>query len=578
MNLNNNISSKTGKDLEEDQYHQASTSDFSGYPTNANDDILKGLFGIEYADCAYNLSSPIQDEVLKNNLSEMSSEDLNKQDGTCATKTWNNKGDHDQVDTVTTSYCSTRNSFRGEVCDVAEEEAVDAVHNVTNDDYEEAHNSAFCVSTGAMSSNEPEKMVSNLGDFHCKYDCFPLMGITKESDKVDFNAAMSVDNITSEIEAQFSSGLQLRDEMSLDLCNYNDKEGKEMTHNDQVTTDLTSSSGVQPSSELIDLHNNGNQLSPVSTDQFEENLNVTPLVSQATGSPGAGPSSAPNSMSSLPASITEFYRDLEMSSFPEMDQYMNTFYNNTEYPSTGTSLATAINVRVPVPSAGTATALNVSMPVPSARTRKKRVSKREAARAASRAEQRRERMLAELANKHQISDDQLLRLRPKKQRRAARFEKPVPSRFCHVCSRTPKNVQLTVCSNIRRGICRKVVCEKCFIRYGYGDFNKAKSGENEFLCPHCCNVCPGRAQCGTYQRINDRLRVNRLKQGTPKCSKIRRSRRRRDGEDPDNTLAIVNNPILHDEFHEGTNPPSPTGVSMSENDYLNDFNPDSMEH
>lgn len=153
-------------------------------------------------------------------------------------------------------------------------------------------------------------------------------------------------------------------------------------------------------------------------------------------------------------------------------------------------------------------------------SRKKKVSKREAARAASAAEQARQREIALLAKSKQISDDELLRLKPKKQRRAAKFDKPIPSRFCHVCSRTPKNVRLAVCSKIKEGICRKVICEKCFDEFGYGDFEAAlETGTSSWCCPHCSDKCPDRAQCRTYQRINDRLRVNRLKQEKPKGRK-----------------------------------------------------------
>eukprot|EP00737_Agarophyton_chilense_P003205 gb/GEZJ01003724.1/.p1 GENE.gb/GEZJ01003724.1/~~gb/GEZJ01003724.1/.p1 ORF type:complete len:665 (-),score=96.24 gb/GEZJ01003724.1/:72-2066(-) len=112
----------------------------------------------------------------------------------------------------------------------------------------------------------------------------------------------------------------------------------------------------------------------------------------------------------------------------------------------------------------------------------------------------------------ELSDEELLRARPKKKRRAAKFDKPVPSRFCHVCSRTPKNVRLATCARIRAGTCRKVVCEKCFERYGYGAFGAALGDDARWLCPHCRGDCPQRAQCRTYQRINDRLRVTRLRQ------------------------------------------------------------------
>lgn len=105
----------------------------------------------------------------------------------------------------------------------------------------------------------------------------------------------------------------------------------------------------------------------------------------------------------------------------------------------------------------------------------------------------------------------LLLMKPKKCRKKAKFDSPVASRFCHICSRTPKNVRLAVCKKICDGVCRKVICEKCFVDYQYGNFEEAITFK-EWLCPHCSGICPKRAQCGTYSRINDKLRVTRLKQ------------------------------------------------------------------
>lgn len=159
--------------------------------------------------------------------------------------------------------------------------------------------------------------------------------------------------------------------------------------------------------------------------------------------------------------------------------------------------------------------------------RKRKLSKRDMAKLMTAAESAREQRIAHLAQTKQISDDELLRLKPKKQRRAAKFDKPVPSRFCHVCSRTPKNVRLVKCCRIREGTCRKVICEKCFAEYKYGDFEQAlKTEMTEWMCPHCLGKCPERAQCRTYQRINDRLRVSRLKQEKPRSGGGRIRKRR----------------------------------------------------
>jgi len=126
-------------------------------------------------------------------------------------------------------------------------------------------------------------------------------------------------------------------------------------------------------------------------------------------------------------------------------------------------------------------------------------------------------------------DINLLGVNPKKTRRPARFDKPVPSRFCHICSRTPKNVQLAVCSNIKEGTCRKVTCLKCFDKYDLGPFDQALLTQtSSWKCPHCIGACPPRAQCRTYQRINDRLRLDRLSQARPKLGRRPRSSSRRD--------------------------------------------------
>ena len=143
---------------------------------------------------------------------------------------------------------------------------------------------------------------------------------------------------------------------------------------------------------------------------------------------------------------------------------------------------------------------------------KKRMSKREAARIALQKERKRDATLRQMVKDKTITDDELLQLKPKKKRRAAKFEKPRASRFCHVCSRTPKSVRLVTCANIQTGTCRKVVCIKCFETYNLGDFEAVEKGTQEWPCTHCTNQCPERAQCKTYQRTNDKLRLKRLKQ------------------------------------------------------------------
>lgn len=206
-------------------------------------------------------------------------------------------------------------------------------------------------------------------------------------------------------------------------------------------------------------------------------------------------------------------------------------------------------------------------------TRPRKMSKREAAKAATAAALAEELRLAHLAKTKQITDDELLRLKPKKKRRAAKFDRPVPSRFCHVCSRTPKSVRLAVCSKIKYGTCRKVICEKCFQLYGYGDFDAAKkTNETDWLCPHCKGKCPPRAQCRTYQRINDRLRISRLKQERPRGRSSKSSRHSHvqkdsfDGSDEEEVDAQTS--------ENGSNPGAETEVQddemILEDSYMND--------
>lgn len=145
--------------------------------------------------------------------------------------------------------------------------------------------------------------------------------------------------------------------------------------------------------------------------------------------------------------------------------------------------------------------------------RRKKISKREAAKATAAAALAYNRALAYLASTNQITDEELLRLKPKKTRRAARFDNAVPSKYCHICSRSPKNVRLAACTKIKLGTCRKVICEKCFGQYNFGNFEAALNiTTSTWVCTHCTESCPSHAQCINYQRVNDQLRIQRLKQ------------------------------------------------------------------
>lgn len=62
-----------------------------------------------------------------------------------------------------------------------------------------------------------------------------------------------------------------------------------------------------------------------------------------------------------------------------------------------------------------------------------------------------------------------------------------PSRFCHICLRRAERVALMACSRLRSGLCRKVVCEKCFAEFGY-DWEAAASPRSGWTCTHCRQV------------------------------------------------------------------------------------------
>ena len=107
-----------------------------------------------------------------------------------------------------------------------------------------------------------------------------------------------------------------------------------------------------------------------------------------------------------------------------------------------------------------------------------------------------------------IGDVEDLMQKPQK-RKQAKFLKPIASRYCHICARTPKTVSNVVCAKMKTGYCRKVVCEKCFNDYGW-DWKAANEPNSNWVCPHCLGKCPKRAQCHTYSKTNNRLRVKRI--------------------------------------------------------------------
>lgn len=93
-------------------------------------------------------------------------------------------------------------------------------------------------------------------------------------------------------------------------------------------------------------------------------------------------------------------------------------------------------------------------------------------------------------------------------RRGKFYQNATPSSHCHVCARTAKAVQFAVCARLQAGLCRKVICDKCFSRNNW-DWDAAVNDAN-WTCAHCRGVCPpGRSQCFIYARVNRRRETKR---------------------------------------------------------------------
>lgn len=81
-------------------------------------------------------------------------------------------------------------------------------------------------------------------------------------------------------------------------------------------------------------------------------------------------------------------------------------------------------------------------------------------------------------------------------------------------------MDVAVCSKIEDGLCRKVVCEFCFDKYGWdrtvlddvkrakeqakngGEVQPLKGRKRRWQCPHCLGICVAKAQCNTYGKTN----------------------------------------------------------------------------
>jgi hypothetical protein len=118
-----------------------------------------------------------------------------------------------------------------------------------------------------------------------------------------------------------------------------------------------------------------------------------------------------------------------------------------------------------------------------------------------------------------------------KQRR--HYRQARSSKYCHLCARHERIVEMVSCGNLSTGLCQKSVCRKCFSSYGLDweaarmcalhlwqnnpsfdqrggtevvvadggrQCNSSGSPDELWLCPHCLNTCPSRAKCYAYNR------------------------------------------------------------------------------
>lgn len=108
------------------------------------------------------------------------------------------------------------------------------------------------------------------------------------------------------------------------------------------------------------------------------------------------------------------------------------------------------------------------------------------------------------------SNGSFISTKPQNKPRAQLPQKRVPgiasaSKYCHVCTRSANAVDMAYCKNIARGTCRKIICAKCASEFLWPDVTAAIEDRVlavQWECVHCRGVCPPKAQCNTYGRIN----------------------------------------------------------------------------
>lgn len=91
------------------------------------------------------------------------------------------------------------------------------------------------------------------------------------------------------------------------------------------------------------------------------------------------------------------------------------------------------------------------------------------------------------------------------QKQTRRYSAPKSSRYCHLCARHERCVEMVPCGNVELGLCQKSVCRKCI------DVYNLVVDSPSWSCPHCQNKCPQRAKCFAYDRQTARRREKTLR-------------------------------------------------------------------
>jgi hypothetical protein len=108
---------------------------------------------------------------------------------------------------------------------------------------------------------------------------------------------------------------------------------------------------------------------------------------------------------------------------------------------------------------------------------------------------------------------------PNASRKPRTYARPTPSQHCHVCSRRPTEASPhSACGNLTKGKCRKTICEKCLIQYGWPVEIARDAKHTGWVCPHCDGKCPDRAQCHIYDRTSERRRNKTVNHRKPKAN------------------------------------------------------------